>query len=58
MIGQKVRLHQLDRDLEDIFSLQDEISARIAGTIAPEVDRAEQTRSHAVNPANLGAGEF
>ena len=55
--GHHVWAEKLDRDLEDIFSLQDEISARIAGTIAPEIDRAESTRSKAAIPANLGAWE-
>lgn len=56
--GHHVWAEKLDRDLEDIFSLQDEISDRIAGTVAPEVDRVEQTRSRAANPANLNAWEF
>ena len=56
--GHHVWAEKLDRDLVDVFALQDEISERIAGTIAPEVDRAEQTRSRIANPANLDAWEF
>jgi len=56
--GHHVWAEKLDRELEDIFSLGDEISARIAGTIAPEVDRAEQSRSRAMNPENLDAWEL
>jgi adenylate cyclase len=32
---------RFDRELSDIFGLQDELAARIAGRIAPELERAE-----------------
>ena len=44
-----------DRDLEDIFELQDEITQRIAGTVAPELERSERKRSVAVQRQDLSA---
>ena len=54
--GHHVWAEKLDRDLVNVFALQDEIAERIAGTIAPEVDRAEQTRSRIANPPTWMSG--
>jgi adenylate cyclase len=39
--GHHVWAERYDRDLTDIFELQDELTRRIAATVAPELDRAE-----------------
>ena len=44
-----------DRELIDIFALQDEISRQIATVIEPELGRYERTQSAARPPANLDA---
>ena len=44
-----------DRKLSDIFELQDEISARIVGSVEPELSRAEQQRALRKRPDSLDA---
>jgi adenylate cyclase len=44
-----------DGDLNDIFALQDDISRRIVGTIAPEIGLAEQSRVRKMAPEALHA---
>jgi len=52
--------HQLwsdryDRELDDIFDLQDEITETIVARLEPEIGFAERTRVAQVRPANLKA---
>ncbi len=56
--GQQVWSERYDRDLEDIFSVQDEIAHRVAAVVAPELEKAEGRRLHSASPANLGAWEL
>jgi adenylate cyclase len=44
-----------DRDLSDIFALQDEITERIVASIEPELNRAEQERASRKQPESLDA---
>ncbi len=53
--GHHVWAERFDRDLEDIFALQDEITQRIVATVEPELGRAEQQRSAVKKPTNLDA---
>jgi len=46
---------KLDRDLADIFAVQDEITKRIATTVVPELEKIETKRSAAKHPRNLDA---
>ena len=55
--GHHVWADRYDRDIEDFFDLQDEITQQIAAVIAPELDRAEQLRSVEKRPENLDAWE-
>ena len=50
--GHHVWAEKYDRTIEDIFDLQDEITQRIAATVAPELERAERKRvaSHTPDP--------
>jgi adenylate cyclase len=56
--GHHVWAERYDRDIADIFVLQDEISTHVAATVAPEVDKAEQLRFRSKNPSSLGAWEL
>jgi TolB-like protein len=47
-----------DRDLEDIFSLQDEITRTIAGAIEPELGTLERKRSRLKSPESLDAWDW
>lgn len=53
--GHQAWAQKFDRDLEDIFEAQDEITRRIAATVVPELERLEAKRSTAVQPRNLDA---
>ncbi len=56
--GHQVWSERYDRDLEDIFSVQDEISHRVAAVVAPELEKAEGRRLHSASPASFGAWEL
>ncbi len=47
-----------NRDLVDIFDLQDEIAERIVTHMVPEMGRAEERRSVRKRPAELGAWDL
>ncbi len=49
---------RFDRDLEDIFALQDEITGTIVTTIVPEVDEAERERAQRKPVASLDAWDL
>ena len=53
--GHHVWAERYDRELEDIFALQDELTQGIAAVVAPEVDRAENRRLTVARPQDLGA---
>lgn len=53
--GNHVWAERYDRDLADIFAVQDEISAATTTAIAPAIDRAEQQRAMRKAPASLDA---
>lgn len=55
--GHHVWAERYDRDLEDIFALQDELTGKIAATIAPELERIEYRRTAGVKLHNLNAWE-
>jgi len=53
--GNHIWAERYDRQLEDIFELQDEISQRIAATLVPELTRAELKRVVSRRPNDLDA---
>ncbi len=53
--GHHIWAERYDRELDDIFELQDEIARRIAATVAPELARAEIKRSTAKRPEDFNA---
>ena len=53
--GHHLWAEKFDRDIEDIFDLQDEITNHIAATVAPELEKAEWERALAVRPKDMTA---
>ena len=56
--GHHVWAEKFDRQLEDIFDVQDEISARIAATLIPELERFELKRTTVKRTEDLDAWNF
>jgi len=54
-IGNHLWAEQFDRELEDIFSVQDEITQRIVGALQPEIGVAEWERARRKSPGSLDA---
>ena len=55
--GNHVWAERYDRDLGDIFAVQDEIAERVVAAIEPELYAAENIRSQRKPPENLDAWE-
>ena len=53
--GAEVWAEGYDRELADIFALQDEIANAVAGAIASEIDRVEQRKARLRPPESLDA---
>jgi adenylate cyclase len=56
--GHHVWAERYDRQIAEIFALQDEITERIATTVAPELERAERQRSGSKPPSDLQAWDY
>jgi len=52
--GHHVWAERYDRDLQDIFELQDDLTSKIAATTAPELERSEHRRAAEGRPRDLG----
>jgi len=55
--GNHLWADKYDRQLEDIFDVQDEITQTVVGAIEPELNRAERERALRAPPENLDAWE-
>jgi len=55
--GGHIWAERYDRDIGDMFAVQDEITRAVAMAIEPAVHDAEQRRANRVLPENLGAWE-
>jgi TolB-like protein len=53
--GNHLWAEKYDRDLEDIFGVQDEITQMVAGAIEPEITKAEFERVRRTPPSSLDA---
>ena len=53
--GSHIWADKYDRDLEDIFDVQDEITNTVVTAIVPELGRAERERARKILPENLDA---
>lgn len=56
--GKHIWAERFDRELGDIFAIQDEITQSIVGQIEPELGRAEYERVRVTPPESLGAWEL
>ena len=56
--GHHVWAERYDREMEDIFDLQDEITHRVAAIIEPELERAEKQRIVVKPTTDLSAWEY
>jgi TolB-like protein len=53
--GEHVFAQNFDRELGDVFALQDEVTRAIAGSLGASVSRREELRALALAPENVGA---
>jgi TolB-like protein/Flp pilus assembly protein TadD len=53
--GHHVWAQRFDRDLTDVFAIQDEIAEQIVASIEPQLTQAEQSRALRKHPGNLDA---
>jgi adenylate cyclase len=56
--GAHLWAERYDRDLTDIFAVQDEISSRVVAAIEPALSRAEAERGAAKRPEHMGAWDY
>lgn len=56
--GHQLWAERIDRRVEDVFALQDEITERVVGAITPELQLAELRRSTAKGTADLTAWDY
>jgi len=56
--GNHIWAERFDGDLTDIFELQDEITRKIVGSIAPQIELAEVERGRGLQPASLSSYEL
>jgi len=56
--GHHLWAERYNRDVADIFTLQDELSQQIAATVAPELDYSQLPATRTSIPQNLGAWEL
>jgi TolB-like protein/pimeloyl-ACP methyl ester carboxylesterase len=56
--GTTVWANRYDRDLKDMFALQDELTETIVGAIEPELAKAERRRARSKQPGNLDAWDL
>lgn len=51
--GNHIWADRYDRQLDDLFALQDEITETLVGAIAPEIDQAERQRADRLTPGSV-----
>ena len=56
--GAHLWAEKFDRELDDVFAVQDEITEHIVGAISPELTHAEMARVKRQHPTNLSAWEL
>ena len=56
--GAHVWAEHFDRDLSDVFALQDEITQNVAGAIQPRLISAEADRARSKAPENMAAWDY
>ena len=56
--GRQVWTERYDREMADVFELQDEISSKIAGKVVPQMELVERRRSQAKRTEDLDAWDY
>ncbi|MDJ0780141.1 MAG: winged helix-turn-helix domain-containing protein [Gammaproteobacteria bacterium] len=56
--GNQLWAERFEGDLDDLFELQDEITRKIVGSIAPQIELAEVERGRRLQPGNLSSYEL
>ncbi len=56
--GTHLWAERYDRDMTDIFAVQDDITSRVAAAIEPALSRAERQRVIAKRPEHMGAWDY
>ncbi len=56
--GHHIWAEKFDREVEDLFALQDEITRYLASIVEPEIGKNEQNRIAPARPSSLGAWEL
>jgi adenylate cyclase len=56
--GHHIWAEKFDRPLDDVFAIQDELSQRIAATVAPELEQVELKKAAAKRSEDLTAWDF
>ncbi len=56
--GNHIWAKRYDRELDDIFALQDDLTERIVGALEPELGKAERARAKRKHPGNLDAWDL
>jgi adenylate cyclase len=56
--GHHLWAERYDRELRELFAVQDELTEAIVSIVAPEIEHAEQRRAVAIRPSSLDAWEY
>jgi TolB-like protein/DNA-binding SARP family transcriptional activator len=56
--GSHIWAEHYDRDLDDIFAVQDEVVSTVVATLAGQLEQAGRAQAKRKPPANLGAHDF
>ena len=56
--GKHVWANRYDRELDDVFAVQDELTETIVGALEPELGKAERERAKTKRPENLDAWDL
>ncbi len=56
--GHHVWVDRFDRELDNVFAVQDELTQRIAANLEPAIGKAELARSKTKPPDNLDAWDY
>ena len=56
--GKHLWAERYDREIADVFAVQDEITQIVVGAIGPELSRAEQEYAKLKSPSNLDAWDY
>jgi adenylate cyclase len=56
--GHSLWVERFERDMDDVFALQEEIAGRVVVSIEPEIQRAEEAHALRTRPKHLAAWDY